>query len=52
MTDAEREVEQKYAGRFFYKTVKTIEGTQKTIRIDKIERTFKYKRIRKNLNYW
>lgn len=49
MTDAERKVEQKYAGRFFYKKVKTIEGTKKTIRIDKIERTFKYKRIRKKL---
>ena len=49
MTDAEREVEQKYAGRFFYKKVKTIEGGTKIIRIDKIERTFKYKKIRKKL---
>ena len=49
MTDKEREVEEKYAGRFFYKKVKTIEGGTETIRIDKIERTFKYKRIRKKL---
>lgn len=49
MTDTEREVEQKYAGRFFYKKVRTIEGDKKTIRIDKIERTLKYKLIRKKL---
>ena len=48
MTDAERAVEQKYAGRFFYKKVKS-EGAKTTIRVDKIERTFRYKRIRKKL---
>lgn len=49
MTDAEREVEQKYAGRFFYKKARTIEGDKKTIRIDKIEQTLKYKLIHKKL---
>ena len=49
MTDAEREVEQKYAGRFFYKTVRTMGGEKTTIRIDKVERTLKYKLIRRKL---
>ena len=49
MTEADRKVEQKYAGRFFYKKVIALGGDKETIRIDKLERTFKYKRIRKKL---
>ena len=49
MTDEDREVEQIYAGRFFYKKVRTIGGGKKLIRIDKLERTRKFKRIRKEL---
>ena len=29
MTDADKEVEQKYAGRFFYKKVRTLGGHKK-----------------------
>lgn len=49
MTDADREVEKKYAGRFFYKKVRMLGGYKKIIRIDKIERTREFKRIRKEL---
>ncbi|MBQ7383753.1 MAG: hypothetical protein IJV72_03065 [Clostridia bacterium] len=49
MTDEDKAVEEKYAGRFFYKKVRTLYGKKEIIRIDKIERTRQYKRIRKEL---
>lgn len=49
MTEADIEVEKKYAGRFFYQKVITFDGHKKIIRIDKIERTREFKRIREEL---
>lgn len=49
MTDEDMKAEEKYAGRFFYKKVRTTGGKKRLIRIDKIEKTREFKRIRKEL---
>ena len=49
MTEADKEVEQKYAGRFYYKKVRNLWGHKEIIRIDKIEKAREYKRIREEL---
>lgn len=46
----DNEVKKKYKGRYFYKPVFGIAGL-KIIRVDKVERTRKFKKIRKELEH-